>query len=263
MAYNSLPPLSSSSESVPSSSMLSVPSSSSAAASASSKSDCITTDNPSESPFQIKIEKVINVPQQDSTHIDLPGTSNDQMGLNFSADISKISAAAIDQPQPAVQHGKRKDVKPMVGNDSKIRKLYGSTTEMGINLSTEIKYFHNPLDSKPFTCKFCPKSYDTMKKIDGHLSKLHSDKFPYQCKNCDYGYLYEHNWKIHESKCTRKTFQCYVCKDSSQHLTNLKYHMCSKHIGEGPYSCNVCSERFYAKWHVKRHKKKTHNIETN
>lgn len=227
------------------------------------KSDIDALSSASESALQIKIGELLGVPVQDSTAMNLIEILNNRMDLIFAAESSQTS---ISVDQPVVEHGERKDMEPMDGNSNKMRKLgdLSDATSVKCNQfdcqsnATESKYFINPHDPKQIVCKFCPKSFVLHKDIANHVRKMHGDEFPYQCKKCDSGFLYEAQRNLHEWKCKAKKFQCYLCRETSRHKFNLVYHMRSKHTGEKPFDCPRCPERFYIRWNVVRHMKVHH-----
>lgn len=146
---------------------------------------------------------------------------------------------------------------PIVGNSMKKFKQCDYQPDSNEYQSTTYVFY--PDDPKPFVCQVCPKSFVLQSQIDQHVCKMHGDLFPFQCKNCCFGFSNQSKWKLHENKCKKRRYECHLCEDISSHKFNLKLHMRSKHTGETPFCCTNCPERFHGNASLVRHMKRHHN----
>ncbi|XP_031631979.1 zinc finger protein 182-like, partial [Contarinia nasturtii] len=100
----------------------------------------------------------------------------------------------------------------------------------------------------------CLKQFTSKQSLKEHM-KLHTDSPLFRCSKCHRGFVQKDEQKLHEEKCNRNVYECYICgKFVGSHKKNLEQHM-RVHTGNRPFHCQHCSKQFTQKSHLNVHMK--------
>ncbi|XP_075229447.1 uncharacterized protein LOC142329053 [Lycorma delicatula] len=121
-------------------------------------------------------------------------------------------------------------------------------------LEKHIKLLHN--GDNRYQCEKCGKTYSQEHRLDDHLKK-HLGQFKISCNECGKGFMEKTSLELHKRSHTKEQpCVCEICGSKFVKEANLKAHLqiCKKEeIG-----CNLCSEIFYSKTHLKKHEVTNH-----
>lgn len=171
-----------------------------------------------------------------------------------STQIHRLESNSTAETSPTIYTDRAFSPHEIDGKSTKKRKLNVSDVEAYVVCHS---CGHNKRYKTIHYCQFCPESFDLEKDIEKHTRTKHGDQFPVQCKNCSLGFTNENAWQLHEFKCRKRKYVCYLCKDVCGSKYILVNHMKNKHMGEDskPYGCKKCTKRFCREWHLLRHMK--------
>ncbi|KAG9494472.1 hypothetical protein GDO78_002013 [Eleutherodactylus coqui] len=111
------------------------------------------------------------------------------------------------------------------------------------------------LDSKPFFCELCQKSFRNPSTLKVHM-RCHTGEKPYPCKICGKCFSFPGNLNKHERiHQTIKNFTCQYCSKSFMLQETLKKHE-RIHTREKTYDCQFCSQQFLYLCTKKNHEQK-------
>lgn len=112
------------------------------------------------------------------------------------------------------------------------------------------------ISSSAFACPVCRQKFKKKASMIYHRAR-HSYLFPIHCDTCYQHFGNKADKMVHEMKCNRKKFECYLCAAVASSMGNLKGHM-HKHTGEKPFECLKCKVRFSVKKSLVKHEKTKH-----
>lgn len=109
---------------------------------------------------------------------------------------------------------------------------------------------------KPFQCDMCRKRF-----ADKHLLDLHRTIHINRCSKC-YQVFSADTLQEHQQNCTKKHYECYVCKYKTPRGSHLKKHMNRVHFGasSSKHSCEHCHSKFSSKFEMYRHALRAHEL---
>lgn len=131
-----------------------------------------------------------------------------------------------------------------------------SRDQTSLDIHVESKHQEN------IPCPKCGQMYASKQSLNGHNARVHSDKEPKKCTNCDYKTHFASELKVHfkrtHTEDTKKT--CQYCGDI---FKDLKSHLhrtgCGGQIIERKkVPCDRCSKEFNTKINADKHKKDIH-----
>lgn len=114
-----------------------------------------------------------------------------------------------------------------------------------------------------YECYVCGDAvtYKHLSNLRRHM-RLHFGEKPLSCNVCAQKFSYTTDLKRHMKEhgeivsttvtTTANKFQCQICEYSSKYGNHLREHL-RRHIGEKPYTWNVCSKMFASSSHLNRH----------
>lgn len=110
---------------------------------------------------------------------------------------------------------------------------------------------------KQLQCNVCSKNFSQQEGLNKHTHQ-HPNELPFQCRICFQRFIEIDQIRAHESLCTIKRFECYLCRFTTlhSHLNRFLVHF-RKHTGDKPFSCKICAKKFSSKrmqnFHMKYH----------
>ncbi|KAL4229027.1 GDNF-inducible zinc finger protein 1 [Mactra antiquata] len=119
---------------------------------------------------------------------------------------------------------------------------------------------HNP--ERKYTCEFCAFSFKTASSLKSHLIALHSKEgdFKFHCQVCDKRFRRKQGLNMHITvHSNEKNFVCSYdgCGKQFRLQSTLHKHELTVHLGDKPFECHICEERFtrgtYLKSHMYKH----------
>ncbi|XP_067000895.2 zinc finger protein 665 isoform X2 [Anabrus simplex] len=108
-------------------------------------------------------------------------------------------------------------------------------------------------ETKQFRCTVCKKSYSSEERLAFH-QKFHEGARLNFCEKCgkefdNEGSLYYHTRMVHDGE---RPFSCSICSKKFYSNARLLAHK-RVHTGERPFECEVCGRRFYDRETLKGH----------
>ena len=106
---------------------------------------------------------------------------------------------------------------------------------------------------KPFVCKVCGMSFSLNCYLKTHL-KCHTGEKPYACSDCDKRFSQKSNFNRHRKfHIGEKLFPCSVCAKKCPHNVNFNRPRSGSDVGENPFACNLCGEKFKIENQLNKH----------
>ncbi|XP_019555040.2 zinc finger and SCAN domain-containing protein 31 [Aedes albopictus] len=209
--------------------------------------------------------------------------------VQYASDIDQAEEEEAEETETENEWNTVSDMKSSQSNLTKHGK--GQVCPICGQSSTCLKYHmmcHT--GERPYSCKYCEKSFRTSTKLNIHVNGVHLKVRKYECEICDKKFLDAGNLRnhmvthggerkfvcdfegcgksfalqgtltVHKKVHTQdKQFGCEFCSKTFLYKWLLvKHHR--THTGERPYECDICSKRFSTITHMHTHKK-THDPE--
>lgn len=108
---------------------------------------------------------------------------------------------------------------------------------------------------KVHSCEYCGSCYSTPSSLQRHKNTQHANEFPHICFKCNKGFLDQKKLDQHKIICNHRTFECYLCQQSTKYHSQLVVHM-RKHTGVKPFPCSSCPNSFTTAYVRSQHEKK-------
>ena len=135
----------------------------------------------------------------------------------------------------------------------------GEIFDTVIRLETHITFKHD--EGKLFKCKSCKAVYTTNKKLEAHVAYTHEKVSGHLCPECGKNFQYkanlrDHIFTVHEGK----KYHCDLCTKSFMNKSTLQGHVSQIHKGNKPppIKCTLCEKSFQEKAGLKRHIRGVH-----
>ena len=110
------------------------------------------------------------------------------------------------------------------------------------------------LNSKPFKCDQCGKSFVSKQGLQKHINGVHLNLKPFKCTECsssfrEKGGLTKHTNRVHLNL---KPFECTECQSSFSQKNELTRHTNGVHLKLRP-KCDHCGKSFFEKQKLQTH----------
>ena len=103
-------------------------------------------------------------------------------------------------------------------------------------------------------CRICQRHFDEPLSLRKHLMKHNNSP---TCEICGKRYMESRSLKLH-MRIHQEQVSCHLCGRIFSCASTLKEHM-NSHIGEKPYNCDLCHEKFCSSIAVESHKARWHS----
>lgn len=123
-----------------------------------------------------------------------------------------------------------------------------------------------------FPCNKCDRVFRKQNHLNSHITYTHLDEFPYQCDQCDKGFVIKENYDAHLLSHTKPDvlpYKCGKCEKSFANKKHLYYHN-FKHTPLGSFSakykthrCKICLRTFESADNLQEHRIQFHNRKRN
>ncbi|KAJ8705668.1 hypothetical protein PYW08_012714 [Mythimna loreyi] len=108
-----------------------------------------------------------------------------------------------------------------------------------------------------FKCEFCPKTFDTKKKVQRHQSVVHVFKgYRSKCRHCNArfkNHMRRDEHLVAEHGVKLKVVKCQACDKTFPNTPALRIHTRRDHLMERRFKCTVCDKAFFQAVDVKFH----------
>ncbi|KAI9581384.1 telomere zinc finger-associated protein-like [Glossina fuscipes] len=110
------------------------------------------------------------------------------------------------------------------------------------------------------SCPYCSKFFQTLTQLKQHLRIVHTQKKRHICQLCDKQYatvdhLKKHVLSQHQNE---RRHICHVCAKRFTQMGHLRQHLAIHTTGK-TVQCADCSQKFWRKIDLKKHRQKKHN----
>lgn len=92
-----------------------------------------------------------------------------------------------------------------------------------------------------FRCLHCDKRFGMQKNLDAHNIRLHLGGAKFKCSNCGQKSVDDKTYQGHLKRC-RRTYECYLCKQSLKVKSRLRSHFRRNHLAYN--QCPNCKKIF-------------------
>lgn len=127
-------------------------------------------------------------------------------------------------------------------------------TKFKINLERHQRTVH--LKVKNYKCIQCTDhEYSTQVGLNLHLYRIHNVEPPVKCTDCDQGFTFESELRVHKKHCTGNKIRAKKCRPQDSPVDVLE--------NDAGFRCKICNQIFVtrSKWSVHyHHKHKNSNI---
>lgn len=117
-------------------------------------------------------------------------------------------------------------------------------------------------DSKDglYKCKLCVQSFMNANSLYIHMRKLHKNNQRFfNCVHCLLRFPRRIQKVRHETKCQRRRYECYLCKQVTACAGKARQHMC-RHSGAKLFVCEICNMKFRFDSGLRRHLNSIHSL---
>lgn len=128
-------------------------------------------------------------------------------------------------------------------------------TEYGLSFNKFHRHMARHTGIKNMRCNECSKSFTDYRLLGDHIFKSHPRSIGTLCPNCRYRFNSKSERDAHQSKCTKRRIECYICQKWTRNSETLQTHMTLKHTGAQNFQCNICSRKYYMKHNLDIHMK--------
>lgn len=101
-------------------------------------------------------------------------------------------------------------------------------------------------------CGACALTFPSQRSLIYH-QKMHLNNVPNQCRICLRGLSTKSEKEVHERKCRKRRYECFLCHYTSGQLRGLVDHMCI-HTGERRHKCAICKTWFQTAGNLRAHR---------
>lgn len=180
--------------------------------------------------------------------VDIESTSRRSRTRSFEYDSNLMLKSEIDAEEASLENHQNQ-------TNQRNKKQKNKQSEVNRRKATNLKPEQNKSKQDRNQCKLCSKCFVSQKSLRYH-SRQHSSELPYECKLCAMRFKKITQKKRHESNCTERRFECYVCRLSCLHWRwNRLIDHFRQHTGDKPFKCNCCSQAFSSKRKLGHHMK--------
>ena len=148
-------------------------------------------------------------------------------------------------------------VKGRYENLIKVIKLFEAIPETEYNET--IDKHNSVLEGRPknHKCEHCAKCF-----ADTHTLKIHTKSIHERRKDCKkYQVKYVEFIEMRKKNGCKQNFKCDLCDRVLKSFAGLKYHNVVAHIGEKPFKCTICENKYMTKPQLQQQKKTVHGGE--
>lgn len=113
---------------------------------------------------------------------------------------------------------------------------------------------------RSFECKHCQKSYTTLCNLQEHVLKIHEKNTPFKCQQCNSKFGLQHVLNTH-MKIVHSKVNCDLCGQRIYNSFELKRHKAEVHgiVPSDAIQCDQCPLIFKSKANLQRHMSSKHS----
>lgn len=117
-------------------------------------------------------------------------------------------------------------------------------TKFGISINKFRRHFGCHTGVKTIECHGCTKSFGTYVLLAEHVYGMHPELISTMCPNCCHRFSTRGERDAHQSNCVTRRIECYICKRRSLNSKTLQSHMIQKHTGAQKFQCKLCPQKY-------------------
>lgn len=106
---------------------------------------------------------------------------------------------------------------------------------------------------KTYKCIGCIETFSTGCLMARHIAVKHPHLLALICPNCSLRFTTRLARNHHFAHCTKRRYDCYICKMTSKTFRTLRTHMVAKHTGEAKFKCHLCPRKYLLENNLKIH----------